>query len=56
VDGIHFICSLCITFGVNADFFLPDNINVLNKKDLTIAFNKLFSQMSILNNPNGIHD
>jgi dimeric dUTPase (all-alpha-NTP-PPase superfamily) len=56
VDGIHFICSLCIANKVKAEFSLPDNIGLLEKKDLTIAFNKLFSRMSLLNDPNGIHE
>ncbi|MDR0675008.1 MAG: dUTP diphosphatase [Mycoplasmataceae bacterium] len=56
VDGIHFISSLSIAMGVNTDFFLPDNIPIASKKDLTIIFNKLFSQMNALSDLNGIHD
>jgi dimeric dUTPase (all-alpha-NTP-PPase superfamily) len=56
VDGIHFISSLSIAKGLETEFFLPDNIPTLNKKELTVAFNKLFSQMSTLDNPNGIND
>jgi dimeric dUTPase (all-alpha-NTP-PPase superfamily) len=55
VDGIHFICSLCIAHNVKVEFILPNDIKLLNKKDLTIAFNKLFGLMPSLDNPDGIH-
>lgn len=56
VDGIHFISSLAIAAKANNEFFLPENIPVLGKKELTLIFNKLFSQMHTLNNPHGIHN
>jgi dimeric dUTPase (all-alpha-NTP-PPase superfamily) len=56
VDGLHFISSLSIAFNVDMDFFIPDNISILNKKSLTIVFNKLFSSMETLNDANGVKE
>jgi dimeric dUTPase (all-alpha-NTP-PPase superfamily) len=56
VDGLHFISSLSIALGLDATFFIPDIISVLNKKHLTVSFNKLFSGMETLNNANGIKE
>jgi dimeric dUTPase (all-alpha-NTP-PPase superfamily) len=56
VDGIHFICSLSIAKNIDHDFFIPDDIHLLNKKDLTLYFNKLFSRMASLNDPTGIKE
>jgi dimeric dUTPase (all-alpha-NTP-PPase superfamily) len=56
VDGIHFISSLSIAHDVNSRFILNDNTSILNKKNLTIAFNRLFRSMEILNTPDGIKE
>jgi dimeric dUTPase (all-alpha-NTP-PPase superfamily) len=56
VDGIHFICSLSITKGVDSEFYLPNHIALLSKKDLTICFNKLFSKMNTLTDHIGIKE
>jgi dimeric dUTPase (all-alpha-NTP-PPase superfamily) len=45
VDGIHFITSFCVHFGVQPIFTLKDNIPKLEKNAITIKFNKLFKTL-----------
>jgi dimeric dUTPase (all-alpha-NTP-PPase superfamily) len=56
VDGIHFIGSLSIAHDIKPKFILNDTISILNKKDLTIAFNRLFKSMEVLNTSSGIKE
>jgi dimeric dUTPase (all-alpha-NTP-PPase superfamily) len=54
VDGIHFIGSLCLANDIKGVFEIPDNIELLSKKDITKHIMKLFNDGNQLESKIGI--
>lgn len=53
-DGIHFISSIVIHYGVESIFDIPNDIQLMSKEELTNQFNKLFNMSKNLSNSSDI--